>query len=235
MKEEKDNIHGGHRQRVKQSFLESGFNGFSDINKLEMLLFYSIPRKDTNVIAHNLINEFGSISAVFDASPEMLMKVKGVTPNTATLISMMRELFNTYENSKLDSSKIVLDNAEKISEYCVSKFIGKTDEHLYALLLDNNLSLINCALISSGTPNTSNIHIRKIVEQVVASNATSVIVCHNHPNGVAAPSSDDLYTTKQISDALKYLNVKLIDHVIVAGRDSISLAASKKFNYLFRL
>jgi len=232
MKEE--NVHLGHRERVKKSFLESGFNGFSDINKLEMLLFYSIPRKDTNEIAHNLINEFGSISAVFDAPTEMLLKVKGVTPNTALLISMTRELFNTYESNKLDNSKVVLDTSEKISEYCISRFIGKTDEHLYALMLDNNLSLINCALISKGTPNTSSVHIRKIVEQIVASNATSVILCHNHPNGVAAPSSDDLYTTKEVVNALKYLNVRLLDHIIVAGRESISLANNKKFNYLLK-
>ena len=229
-----ENIHSGHRERVKQSFLKSGFDGFSDINKLEMLLFYSIPRKDTNETAHNLINEFGSISAVFDAPTEMLLKVKGVTPNTATLISMTRELFNTYESNKLENSKVVLDTHDKIAEYCVSRFIGKTDEHLYALMLDNNLSLINCALISKGTPNTSSFHIRKIVEQIVATNATSVIICHNHPNGVAAPSSDDLYTTKEIQNALKYLNVRLLDHIIVSGRDSISLANNKKFNYIFR-
>jgi len=232
MKEE--NIHSGHRERVKKSFRESGFNGFSDINKLEMLLFYSIPRKDTNEIAHNLINEFGSISAVFDAPPEMLLKVKGVTPNTATLITMTRELFNVYESNKIENSKIVLDDGDKTAQYCVSKLLGKTQEHLYALLLDNNLSLINCALISTGTPNSSSVDIRKIVEQVVASNATAVIMCHNHPNGVAAPSSNDIYITKEISDALKYINVRLLDHVIVAGRDWISLGRNSKFKYIFR-
>ena len=232
MKEE--NIHSGHRERVRKSFLESGFNGFSDVNKLEMLLFYSIPRKDTNEIAHNLINEFGSISAVFDAPYEMLLKVKGVTEYTAALITMIRELFNVYESNKLENSKVILDDIDKTLEYCVSRFIGKTDEHLYALLLDNNLSLINCALVSKGTPNTSSVHIRKIIEQVVASNATSVIICHNHPNGVAAPSSADLMITKEITDALKYMNVRLLDHVIVSGREAISLARNKKFNYLFK-
>ena len=228
------NIHSGHRERVRENYKKSGFDGFSDVNILEMLLFYSIPRKDTNVIAHNLLNEFGSISAVFDAPYDMLLKVRGITDNTATLISMTRELFKVYESDKIEKSKVSLDSAEKTSQYCVSRFLGQTEEQLYALLLDNNLSLINCVLISKGSPNTSSVDIRKIFEQVVASNATGVMITHNHPNGVAAPSSDDINLTKTVSDALKYINVKLYDHIIVAGRDAISLAASSKFRYLFR-
>lgn len=234
MGENKKSVHCGHRDRVKQNYRKTGFDGFSDVNKLEMLLFYSIPRKDTNEIAHNLLNEFGSISAVFDAPYEMLVKVKGVTPNTATLITMIRELFNVYESNKIDISKVVLDSGEKTSEYCVSRFIGQTNEQFYAIMLDNNLSLINCVLISSGSPNTSSVNLRRIVEQVVASNATAVIITHNHPNGVAAPSPDDINTTKIVADALKYINVRLLDHVIVAGRDSISLASSSKYKFLFR-
>lgn len=232
--ENEKSIHSGHRERVKQSFLKTGFNGFSDINILEMLLFYSIPRKDTNETAHNLLNEFGSISAVFDAPIEMLSKVKGVTPNTATLITLMRELFNVYESNKAQISSLSFEDIKNVREYCVSRFIGQTNEKLYAMMLDNNLSLINCVLISTGSPNTSNVNIRRIVEQVVASNATSVIITHNHPNGVAAPSLDDISITKTILDALKYINVKLLDHIIVAGRDSVSLASSSKFKYLFR-
>jgi DNA repair protein RadC len=107
------NIHSGHRERVRENYKKSGFDGFSDVNILEMLLFYSIPRKDTNVIAHNLLNEFGSISAVFDAPYDMLLKVRGITDNTATLISMTRELFKVYESDKIEKSKVSLDSAEK--------------------------------------------------------------------------------------------------------------------------
>ena len=232
--ENEKGIHSGHRERVKKNFKKTGFNGFSDVNILEMLLYYSIPRKDTNEIAHNLLNEFGSIAAVFDAPYDMLLKIKGVTDNTATLISMTRELFTVYECNKLENSKIMFENGNITCEYCVSKFMGQTNELLYALMLDNNLSLINCALISSGSPNTSSVNIRKIVEQVIASNATAVILTHNHPNGVAAPSMDDIDTTRRVLEALKFINVRLLDHVIVSGRESISLASSSKFKYLFR-
>ncbi len=234
MGEKEKSIHSGHRERVRDTYRKTGFDGFSDVTILEMLLFYSIPRKDTNEIAHNLLSEFGSLSGVFDASYDMLLKVNGITGNSATLITMMRGLFNVYESNKAELSKVVLDSGKKTSEYCVSRFIGKTNEHLYALMLDNNLSLINCVLISSGSPNTSTVDLRRIIEQVVSSNATSVILTHNHPSGVAAPSTDDINTTKIVANALKYINVRLLDHVIVSGRDSVSLASSGKFRFLFR-
>jgi len=228
-----NHVHEGHRERIKEIYRKNGFDAFSDINILEMLLFYSIPRKNTNEVAHELINTFGSISAVFDAPYEMLLKVKGITPNSATLITMVRNLFTVYEDRKTENQKIYYDNVDKVKEYCVSKFAGLTQEHFYALLFDSNLSLINCALVSKGTANVSSVDTRRIFELVISSNATGVIITHNHPSGFAAPSGEDINSTIHIKNALSNINVRLCDHIIVSGRDAFSMACTPKFKYIF--
>ena len=231
---EKSKIHQGHRERVRERFLKTGFDGFSDVNILEMILFYSVPRKDTNELAHTLLDEFGSLSGVLDASYDSLIKIKGISPNTASHLTMITKLFQVYETDKFKKEKIILKNSETTGQYCISKFIGETNEKLYAILLDNNNAVIKSALISKGTPNTASVNLRLIVEQVVVSHATSVILAHNHPNGVAAPSSDDIQSTLLVSNTLSNINVRLLDHIIVADRDYIALAKVNKFRYLFK-
>ena len=231
---EKGNMHSGHRERVRERYLKTGFDGFSDINILEMLLFYSIPRKDTNEIAHRLLDEFGSLSGVFDAPYEMLLKVKGVTANAAVEIKMITDLFQKYEEDKYSKPRTELSDAAQAGKYCVSKFLGKTVEHFYAIIVDDTNTVMQCILISTGVNNSTSINCRKIIEKAITLNASGIILTHNHPNGVAAPSSDDLQATVEVANALKNINVRLLDHIIVSGRDFISLKKSQKFNYIFK-
>jgi DNA repair protein RadC len=228
------NIHSGHRERVKESFRKTGFEGFSDINVLEMVLFYSVPRKDTNELAHRLLDEFGSLSGVFDAPYEMLIKVKGISPNTATHIKMMKEVYKRYEKDRYTGKKTILNNSEASGEYCVSLFHGETEEKLYVILLDSSNAVIKYSLISQGTVNRAEIDVRKIIEQTVTSHAVGAIITHNHPYGVAAPSADDINATQVIANALQSINVRLRDHIIVCGSDYTALALSSKFRYIFR-
>ena len=228
------NVHSGHRERVKENFRKNGFDGFSDINVLEMVLYYSVPRKDTNVLAHSLIDEFGSLSGVFDAPYEMLLKVKGITPNTATHLKMMKEVYKRYELDRYNRKKVVLANSEDSGEFCVSLFHGETVEKLYIILLDSSNAVVKYSLVSEGSVSKAEINTRRIIEQVVTSNAVNAIITHNHPMGVAAPSADDINATQVISNALMSINVKLRDHIIVSGRDYTALARSGKFGYLFR-
>lgn len=233
MSDEIKNVHSGHRERLKARFGESGFDGFADHNVLEMLLFYTIPRKDTNELAHRLLDAFGSLSGVFDAPYDMLIKVKGITPNTASLITMLPQLMKKYEDDKFNG-RILLDTSEKAGEYCTAKFIGVNVERLYVILMDNNSYVKKCALISDGTQNSASINARKILEEVIATNATAVILTHNHPSGVAAPSAEDINSTQYIIDALRKIDVRVLDHIIVAGRDYIALGKSSKFSFLFK-
>lgn len=218
-----ENIHAGHRKRLKKRFLCEDIDNFEHHNILELLLFYAIPRMDTNEIAHNLIKQFGGISEVFDAPHSELIKVKGVSDNAATLIKLIPSLSRVYmQNQSLDS--LVLDSSKKIGEYFVNQFIGKNQEIVYIMCLDSSCSIINCNVLAQGTVTQANVSIRIITEIVVKHNACSVILAHNHPRGLAVASNEDVITTVTIKKALKQLDIVLLDHIIVAQNKYASLA-----------
>ncbi|MDD3192372.1 MAG: DNA repair protein RadC [Oscillospiraceae bacterium] len=217
--------HYGHRQRLRDRFRQTGFVGFDAHGILELLLFYSIPQKDTNELAHELVNRFGSLSGVFDASYEDLLKVKGISDNTATLIKMVPQLAGAYLGDRNDPG-LILDSVEKIGAFLLSKYVGVTNEQIYLLCLDNKLKLLNCTLMGEGSLNKVNFHPRRILEQAIQCSASSIVLSHNHPHGTALPSDADILMTRQLYDMAQVLEITLRDHIIVAGDDFISLAQS---------
>lgn len=218
-------LHKGHRERVKKRFLRQGLDDFEAHNVLELLLFYAIPRKDTNEIAHLLICHFGTVSAVFDAPFEELVKIKGITENCATLIKMIPAYSSYYMQDRVNY-QVSLNSTEKIGGFFLPKFIGKKNECVYLLCLDSKFKVLKCELLFEGSVNAVSITNRKVIEMAALSGATSVVVAHNHPNGVAIPSDADIATTIQLKKALNLIAVELIDHIIVADDDFVSLADS---------
>ena len=218
-------IHDGHRSRVKRRFLESGLDGFDEHTKLELLLFYSIPRSDVNPLAHSLISKFGSISGVFDAPLEELMAVKGVSENTATLIKLVPQMARQYMISKA-SFEDILVTTEKAGAFLVPFFVGERDETVYMVCMDAKKKVLSCKRLFTGSPNISLLSVRKIVENALTYNATYVIIAHNHPSGIALPSREDIDTTIRIREALAGVDVELVDHIIVADEDFVSVADS---------
>lgn len=225
-------MHEGHRQRLKENFMKNGLDDFQPHNILELLLFYTIPRSDTNETAHLLMEEFGSLSAVFEASPEDLVKVKGVGEHSASLIHLIPEITRAYLKDKQKEGK-VLDTPEKAAGYLLPYFVGKTKENVVIICLDNKCKVKNCVAIAEGTVNAGEINKRKIAEIAIRNNASSVILAHNHPNGIAAPSKQDVEMTLAFSSFLKSIDVKLSDHIIVAADDWCSMASSAKFAPVF--
>ena len=223
-------VHDGHRRRLKARFLSQGLTGFEDHNILELLLFYSIPRSDTNEIAHHLLDEFKSLSGVFDAPVEELCKIKGVSTHTATLIKLIPELLSVYHTDKTKDTKIV-NSTSDAGKFFVPRFYGKKNEEVHVLLLDDKKKVIRCEKLFEGTVNSTPITVKKVVAAAVNSNATGVVLAHNHPGGVALPSSRDLRATEKIFKALKLINVELCDHIIVADDDYVSLADSGEFSH----
>ncbi|MDD2956497.1 MAG: DNA repair protein RadC [Oscillospiraceae bacterium] len=213
---------------MKNRFLETGLRGFEKHNMLELLLYYSIPRKDTNEIAHELLDTFGSLSGVFDAPIEELMKVKNISQNSAVLIKLIPALGAAYMDDR-NSVGIVLNSAERIGAFLVPKFIGKTREQLYLLCLDNKNKLLSCTLIGEGEINKVPMQARKIAEHAFKVSAASVVLAHNHPQGFALPSDQDIFATSAVRKILKPLDIVLLDHIIVAGDDFVSLAQSGLF------
>ena len=209
--------HEGHRERLKNRFLSGGLDNFEPHNILELLLFYSIPRQDTNEIAHALIDRFGSIKGVFDADFSELIKVKGIKENSATLIKLIPQLARAYvTDDKVDESQI-FDHADKIGEYFVKKFIGETNEVVYIMLLDNSWRLIKCEKIFEGSVNSSLVDKRVLVEAVVCNRATSLIIAHNHPNGLPVPSEEDIETTGAFVSLFPSIGINFLEHFVIAG------------------
>ena len=231
---ENKNVHEGHRDRLRQRFLKEGLDNFQDHNVLELLLFYSIPRKDTNEEAHNLIDTFGSLSGVFNASYEDLCKVKGIGENSATLIKMMPELFKKYEVDIINNDDVVLNKSELIAKYVSSYFKGLTTEKMYLLCLDSACRVLSFNLISEGIVNATPLNIRTIMEISLKYNASQLILVHNHPSGIVAPSRNDVDATMGIQNIMTKMGMKLSDHIIIGhGDDYFSFRKSDKWKYIF--
>lgn len=220
-----ENIHEGHRKRMKERFMKSGLEDFAPHNVLELLLFYSIPRGDTNPIAHRLIDTFGSLSGVFDATPEELMKVSGVGESTAILISMIPQMARKYLEDKADAVNVV-GGCGDIGAYLLPKFIGRTNEALMMVSIDNKNKVISCSVVAEGTVDSAKVSRRKVMEEAMKVKATRVILAHNHPRGVAVPSAEDVAMTREIGRLFAQVGIELVDHIIIADDDYVSMAAS---------
>ena len=222
-------IHDGHRQRMKERFLREGLDNFTEYQVLELLLFYCIPRQDTNVIAHRLISRFGSMSQVLEAPVRELKKVEGVGENAAIYLTLMKETARYYDVDRA-RQKQILPTVEECGEYLRHFFVGKKNETVYLLCLDAKCMVLGCYKVSEGGLNSAGVSARKVIDIALAANATSVILAHNHPSGLALPSADDIRTTKRLAKALHMVDVILTDYIVVADDDHISLARSNMYS-----
>lgn len=218
-------IHKDHRQRVKNRFLKEGLDNFDDLHILEMMLFYCIPRRDTNEIAHILLTRFGSLPNVMDATKEQLMKVEGVGEGVATFIRFLSELEHTCKVRR-DSDVQIINSYADIRRCIQSKLEGHRNELIYLMCMDAKRKVLCVEKVGEGSVNSANVPIRKIVELALGVNAVSVVLAHNHPGGLAFPSPDDIRTTKDVATALRLVDIEFMDHVIVADGDFISLHQS---------
>jgi DNA repair protein RadC len=225
------NIHDGHRERMKHRFLEHGLENFDDHSVLELLLFYALPRGDVNPLAHRLIEKFGSLSAVFDAPLDELTQLQGIGENTAVYIKLLPQVARRYMMSRASFDDI-LDSTQKAGRYLVPRFYAERDEVVYMICLDAKCKVINCKLLFRGGVNTAGVSIRKIVENALQYNSTSVIIAHNHTSGIALPSQEDFETTRRMEDALRAVDIVLADHIVVADDDFVSMADTGFFSPL---
>ena len=218
-------IHDGHRARLRQRFLKHGLDSFDDHTVIELLLFYAVPRGDTNPAAHALMDRFGSLSAVFDAPMDSLMGVPGVGESAATLIRLVPQIARRYGISKARTDDIVEDS-HAAGVYLAPLFTAARDELVYLLCLDAKCKVLDCALVCRGGVSSASFSVRQVAETAIACNASSVILAHNHLSGIAVPSQQDLQTTAKLARALKLLDVTLADHLVFADGDWVSMADS---------
>lgn len=222
-------IHDGHRQRLRERFINQGLDHFTDVQVLELLLFYCIPRQDTNELAHRLLDRFGSFSQVLDADLEDLVSVKGIGENTAVFIKMLPAVGRYYGVDRTRMEDMPLLTSDACGEYLLPRFLGRTNESVFLLCMDAKGKPISCKLIGEGGINSTGVPVRRIVEVALSAKATSVVLAHNHPSGIALPSREDVATTQKIAVALQAVDVVLADHLVIADGDFTSMVQSGYF------
>ena len=221
-----------HRERVRDSYLKNSFDSMSDSSVLEMLLFYSIPRKDATPIAYELINRFGSLEAVFNADIKELVKVEGVGENTAILINLFHNIGIRIDKNKNKKIK-KLDTSEKSTEFVSNELSGLTKERVLVITLDNSLNVIAVNDVSLGSSSSASVEPYKILECVFKDSAANIILAHNHPSGGNRPSSADVNFTLEIINLCRMVKTKVNDHIIVGSNGAFSMASDIEYAMFF--
>ena len=219
--------HSGHRERLRAEFLARP-DSFPEHKLLELLLFYVLPRQDTNPLAHELIERFGSLAGVMDASEEELEKVKGVGKSAGVLLQLIKECNRRYLHERTSTEGVVTDSAGAAA-VLHSHFYGARAEMIYVLSLDGKGRQLSCSKVSEGSPNAADVTGRLVMEAALRSNATRVVLAHNHVSGVAIPSDADRATTDYLWDLLEKVGITLVDHLIFTDDDYVSMRESGFF------
>ena len=216
-------VHDGHRERLRGRFIEHGLDSFNELNALELLLFYAIPRKDTNPIAHALLDRFGSLNGVFEASIRELTEVDGIGESAAALIKLLPQIVKKSISTR-SGSKPLIATAKQAAEYLIPRFLYEKDEFFLLLCLDSAKRLISCTEIGRGVVSSVDINVRRVAETALKERATYVLISHNHPDGNALPSREDDYVTQQVCSAMRAISIPVTDHLIISGNNYSSYA-----------
>lgn len=227
------NINQGHRQRLRERYLSEGLDGFKDHEVLELLLFQYIPYKDTNKIAHSLIERFGTLANVLEASPDQLKQVKGISDVTAVNIALLRDVWYRYNKSVLQSKP--LDNLSDVMIYAKQLLRHSTCERMIVVYVDSASNFLKKTEYSSNNANTILVTPKQIVTEAVQYNASGVMLFHCHVKGTTQPSNDDNDFTEKLFVTLSGINVALIDHIILGeDEDYYSYFENKRLQYLLK-
>lgn len=219
-------MHKGHRERVRERFLQEGLSAFSDIQALELLLFYSIPRADTNPIAHNLLMRFGSLKNIFEANVADIASVDGVGLHSAVLIRLLPEMTRKFWMGEFQKKPRV-GSAEEAAACIRPVLYGKPTEQVYVFCLDNQYRIKHYNCISKGSLNDAAVYLRDVVQCAIRLHSGKILLAHNHPGGCPSPSKTDICTTKTISDALGPLGIELVDHIIFSDHEYYSFSSEQ--------
>lgn len=231
---ENGDIHKGHRKRMMEKFSNFGIDVFSEHEKLEILLYLMLPRKNTNTIAHDLIKKFGSLKNLLIAPGDELQKIEGIGKNTSLNLQFVGA-FTNHLNRVHAAPKESFAVQEKVSEFCINYFKDKIKEVLTLILLDDKYTLLQVCDIDSDEPNHIKVGLREIVGLIMKYDSRNVIIAHNHIKGTANPSDDDIRQTREINGYLKAINVGLVDHIIVSKDNAISLRNQGIMNDVWEL
>lgn len=218
--------HTGHRERMKAEFLARGLEGWPDHRVLELLLFYTIPQGDVNDLAHELVERFGSLAGVLDASVEELKKVKGVGDHAAVFLRMLPAVLGRYQGARTRLSAII-NSPEEAYAWLEPYFFGARNEMVYVLCLDGKRQVLGVRKVAEGSIELAEVNTRRIAEEAIGLRAAQIYVAHNHVSNLAIPSQADWLTTDTLRGALRPIGIELIDHLVFVDGDMVSLKDSE--------
>lgn len=204
----------GHRNRLRQRFLDHGLSGFSDAEILEILLSFGTPRKDCKDQARALLQHFGTFPGVLDADRKDLLEVNGVGPKNSFALGFIKSTADHYLKQRL-KSRHYLKSSGQVTDFLTHSLRGLQVEVLSAIYLDSSLAIIDSEKVAEGTVNVNTVYPREIIKKALSHNASALIVAHNHPSGSLTPSAQDRQMTRQLYLACSMMHIRLLDHLII--------------------
>jgi len=211
----------GHRERLRQRFAAHGFADFHDYEVLELLLTYAIPRVDVKPVAKRLLQIFGTLAGVFDASVAELSQTEGVGEKGAVFLTLIRQVEIRYLASDLPG-KTVFDRPEKVKAHLRMLVQGRGMECFGAVFTDQQHRHIATQILFEGTVDRTAIYPRNLVKRALELDAKGLILFHNHPGGTARASQEDIDLTRRMADACSALEIRILDHFLIAGVEVLS-------------
>lgn len=220
-------LQAGHRERLRKKFLSAGLDSFLEHEVLELLLTYTLPRKDTKPLAWALLKKFGSLANVLDASMEELNSIDGIGTHSALFLKIIRASFKKYMQAEVKGRQL-LNNPQLVMDYCLASLAGKKEESLEVIFLSSRRTVLSTQHLASGTLDQVSISPRQVVSSALQANASFLILVHNHPSGEISPSPADIQLTQKIVQAARLFDIEVQDHIVVGKGKCFSF----KFNHL---
>ena len=237
-KEDKENLHSGHRKRLKEKYLKGGIDLLEFHEIIELLLYFTIPRRDTNKIAHEIAEKFKdssgkySLANIFEADVNRLREIKGIADSTVFGLKILTDITRLY-NIELSNKPTEITAQKSHEEHLIAYFTGKSVEEVVLITLNNRNERITeiPEIIYTGSVNSTKVDIRKMVKIALDYNASSVILAHNHPNGPDTPSLEDIETTRRIEMLFNEISINFIDHYVVSDKRIASIKGQQLYRY----
>ena len=213
----------GHRQRLREKFLNSGLDGFHDYEIIELLLTLGTPRTDCKQPAKDALKKWGSLKAVLEAPPKELKKIKGIGDHNVFGLKLTQDVARRYLADRIVDMDYI-QSSEDVLNYLRHNLRDKSQELFMVIYLNGRNQILKMETLFEGTLNTSAVYPREVVKKALENDASALVLVHNHPNGNPSPSQDDLTITKKLKEAARTIDIYIHDHLIIAGNDVYSFA-----------
>ena len=213
----------GHRQRLREKFLNSGLDGFHDYEIIELLLTLGTPRTDCKQPAKDALKKWGSLKAVLEAPPKELKKIKGIGDHNVFGLKLTQDVARRYLADRIVDMDYI-QSSEDVLDYLRHNLRDKSQELFMVIYLNGRNQILKMETLFEGTLNTSAVYPREVVKKALENDASALVLVHNHPSGNPSPSQDDLTITKKLKEAAKTIDIYIHDHLIIAGNDVYSFS-----------